>query len=85
MYTHSTLLDYPSVGEINAVINHHKVYVIFAVSTLHNDEVFNVYRELQNHITQSIAQKLEANSNNVVEKIKEKYEVCLEKYSSALK
>lgn len=75
LYTHSTLLDYPSIGEMNAVILDHKVYVIFAVSAQGTDDVYNVYKELANHITESTAKLLKKDSGNVVETIKQKYAV----------
>ncbi|CAL8104337.1 unnamed protein product [Orchesella dallaii] len=73
MYTHSTILDYPSIGEINAVILEHQVYVIFAVSS-GQSHVDRVYQELQNHIKQSTHEKLNKDSSNVKEKIRKKYE-----------
>lgn len=72
-YTHSTLIDYPSVGEINAVILQEKVFVIFAVSAKESDEEFKVYKDLARHISQSAAVPLEEDSKNVVEKIQKQY------------
>lgn len=80
-YTHSKLLDYPSIGEINAVILQEKVFVIFAVSTKESDEEFKVYQDLAKHISQSTAVLLEENSGNVVEKIKTQYLVSNQLYN----
>ncbi|ODN00557.1 Integrin beta-PS [Orchesella cincta] len=73
-YTHSTILDYPSIGEINAVILKHQVYVIFAVSSGQGSHVDRVYKELQKHIKQSTHEQLNKDSSNVKEKIRRKYE-----------
>ncbi|XP_035709741.1 integrin beta-PS isoform X2 [Folsomia candida] len=68
-YTHSTLQDYPSVGQINHVAKRSKTYIIFAVTEDH----FELYSQLSKRIDKSTAGRLRSNSDNVVELVKNQY------------
>lgn len=70
-YTHSTLQDYPSVGQINHVAKRSKTYIIFAVTEDH----FELYSQLSKRIDKSTAGRLRSNSDNVVELVKNQYNV----------
>ncbi len=71
LYTHSTILDYPSVGQINYVVKQTKTYIIFASTQAH----YELYSELSKRIDRSTAGRLKSNSGNVVELVKNQYNV----------
>ncbi len=73
MYTHSTLLDYPSVAQINSKVKEKSITVIFAVT---GDQI-STYRDLSAAIQGSGYGELSKNSSNVVELVKEEYEVMI--------
>lgn len=70
-YTHSTLQDYPSVAQINTAAKENAVNVIFAVTK--DREV--IYENLSKKIEGSTYSKLEDDSSNIVELIREGYSV----------
>lgn len=70
-YTHSTILDYPSVGQINHVVKRSKTYIIFAVTQDH----YELYSQLSKRIDESTTGRLRSNSDNVVELVKTQYNV----------
>lgn len=70
-YTHSSLQDYPSISQINLKVKENAINVIFAVT----EEQIEVYRQLQAHIEGSSSGKLSADSSNVVDLVKEQYQV----------
>ena len=63
MYTHSTLLDYPSVSQINKVVRENSVNLIFAVT----ESELNIYQQLSAAVEGSSVGKLSADSSNVVQ------------------
>ena len=72
-YTHSTLQDYPSVAQINSKVKEKNIHMIFAVTA----EQVNIYQKLTKSIQGSSCGELAANSSNVVELVREEYEVSL--------
>ena len=63
MYTHSTLLDYPSVSQINKVVRENSVNLIFAVT----ESELNIYEQLSAAVEGSSVGKLSQDSSNVVQ------------------
>lgn len=70
-YTHSTLQDYPSISQINQKVKDNAINIIFAVTA----SQLSVYEKLVEHIQGSSAAKLDNDSSNVVELVKEEYRV----------
>lgn len=71
MYTHSTIQDYPSISQINLKVKKHSVNVIFAVTAQQHE----VYKKLSEHIEGSSSSVLSEDSSNVVDLVKQEYEV----------
>lgn len=71
MYTHSTILDYPSISQVNLKVKQNAINVIFAVT----QEQHGVYERLSKHVEGSTSAILSNDSSNVVELIKEQYSV----------
>lgn len=69
-YTESSYQDYPSIEQINLAVKKNSINVIFAVT--HN--TLGVYDQLAKHIEGASVAKLEKDSSNIVELIKEQYE-----------
>lgn len=69
-YTHSSLLDYPSISQINLKVKQNAINIIWAVT----EEQINVYKRLMKHVEGSFAGKLSDDSSNVVELIREQYD-----------
>lgn len=70
-YTHSLVLDYPSVSHINYVAKENNINIIFAVV----QQGYAIYKDLERSIENSLAGVLESNSENVVNLIQENYNV----------
>lgn len=70
-YTHSTIQDYPSIAQINWKVKQNSVNVIFAVTATQE----KVYQRLSQHIEGSSAARLEEDSSNVVDLVREEYSV----------
>ncbi|KPI91428.1 Integrin beta-PS [Papilio xuthus] len=70
-YTHSTIQDYPSISQINLKVKEHGINVIFAVTS----EQFKVYEQLSKNIQGSSSGVLSEDSDNVVELVREQYNV----------
>lgn len=70
-YTHSSILDYPSISQINLKVKENAINVIFAVTAQQN----GVYDKLSKHIEGSTSATLSEDSSNVVELVKEQYGV----------
>jgi len=70
MYTHSSLLDYPSVSQINAKVKENSVNLIFAVT----EEELHIYNQLSAAVEGSSAGKLSEDSSNVVQLVVNQYE-----------
>ncbi|XP_076361128.1 integrin beta-PS-like [Tachypleus tridentatus] len=68
-YIMSIYQDYPSLSQINAEVKKHKVNVIFAVTS----DQLSIYKRLSGHLEGSTAGKLEKDSSNVVELVKDQY------------
>ncbi|XP_026329225.1 integrin beta-PS [Hyposmocoma kahamanoa] len=68
-YTHSTVQDYPSISQINLKVKKHAINVIFAVTA----EQHHVYEELSKHIEGSSSGVLSADSDNVVDLVRDQY------------
>lgn len=73
LYEYSTVMDYPSISQVNAKVQEENVFVIFAVTK----ENVPLYQMLSEHIQGSSAQVLEDESNNVVEIVEQEYRVRL--------
>jgi len=70
-YTHSTLQDYPSVAQINSKVKEKSINMVFAVIS----EQIDIYQRLSQQIEGSTCGVLAADSTNVVELVKEEYQV----------
>lgn len=70
-YTHSTILDYPSISQVNLKVKQNAINVIFAVTS----QQIGVYEKLANHVEGSTSAILSEDSSNVVELVKEQYSV----------
>lgn len=70
-YTHSTILDYPSISQINLKVKQNSINVIFAVTAQQSA----VYEKLAKHVEGSYSAILSEDSSNVVELVKEQYKV----------
>lgn len=70
-YTHSTIQDYPSIAQINWKVKQNSINMIFAVTASQE----SVYKRLSAHIEGSSAARLEDDSSNVVELVREEYSV----------
>lgn len=68
-YTHSHLMDYPSVGQLALQLEKHHIQPIFAVTR----NVLKIYENLSKMIPKSEVGELSADSNNVVKLIKDAY------------
>ncbi|XP_064455980.1 integrin beta-PS-like [Ornithodoros turicata] len=68
-YTQSVHQDYPSLSQINAKIQEHKVNIIFAVTA---DQI-DVYEKLANELEGCSSGRLENDSSNVVELVQDQY------------
>ncbi|XP_050434816.1 integrin beta-PS isoform X2 [Adelges cooleyi] len=68
-YTHSSLLDYPSISQINLKVRQNSINMIFAVTA----EQISVYERLKQHIEGSSAGTLSNDSANVVDLVKDQY------------
>ncbi|KAI5709706.1 hypothetical protein M8J75_002550 [Diaphorina citri] len=80
MYTHSTVQDYPSISQINMKVKQNSINLIFAVTA----EQIGVYERLKTHIEGSSSGTLTNDSSNVVDLVKDQYNVtyhskCLNK------
>ncbi|XP_055305267.1 integrin beta-PS isoform X2 [Sitodiplosis mosellana] len=68
-YTHSSILDYPSISQINLKVKENAINVIFAVTSTQT----TVYEKLSKHIEGSSSATLSDDSSNVVDLVKEQY------------
>lgn len=73
MYTHSAIQDYPSISQINLKVKENAINIIFAVTQSQHE----VYRELSKHIEGSSSAVLSDDSSNVVELVRDEYNVSL--------
>lgn len=71
IYTESSYQDYPSISQINMLAKQHSVNIIFAVT----ESQQTVYQQLTQHIEGSSCAKLSEDSSNVVELVREEYDV----------
>lgn len=67
----STVLDYPSLSQINRQISEHKINIIFAVTKDQAD----LYTHLSKKLTGSSTGTLDEDSANVVDLVRQQYEV----------
>lgn len=72
-YTHSTIQDYPSISQINLKVKEHAINIIFAVTSQQHE----VYKKLSEHIEGSSSAVLSEDSSNVVELVRDEYNVRL--------
>ena len=70
LYTHSTLLDYPSVSQINKIVKENSVNLIFAVT----ESELHIYEQLSAAVEGSSVGKLSNDSSNVVQLVVNQYE-----------
>lgn len=75
-YTESVHQDYPSLEQIHRIVTESKVNIIFAVT----EESHNVYQQLSEHIPGSTTGKLEADSSNIVEIIRDNFKKIASKF-----
>jgi len=68
-YTHSSILDYPSVSQINKVAKEENINIIFAVT----QNQASVYQQLSQVIEGSSSGTLTGNSSNIVDLVKSEY------------
>lgn len=69
LYTHSSEQDYPSISQINRKVKENSINVIWAVI----ESQLKVYTDLTNHVEGSFAGKLDNDSSNIVELIRDQY------------
>lgn len=72
-YTESVHQDYPSLSQINHKIQENKVNIIFAVTA----NQVPVYERLSSLLEGSSAGKLENDSSNVVDLVRNQYDVSI--------
>ena len=65
------LQDYPSLSQINRAVKDNKINMIFAVT----EDQFPTYDRLSAYVEGSVAGKLANDSSNVVELVKDQYNV----------
>lgn len=70
-YTHAEKLDYPSIGQVIHTVKENAINVIFAVTA----NVLNTYKLLSEHVEGSSHANLTEKSSNVVNLIREQYQV----------
>lgn len=70
-YTHSTVQDYPSISQINLKVKQNSINIIFAVTSSQHD----VYKRLSKHVEGSSSAVLSDDSSNVVELVRDEYNV----------
>jgi integrin beta 1 len=70
-YTHSTLQDYPSVAQINSKVKEKSINLIFAVT----GEQIRIYERLSQQVEGSSCGVLAADSANVVDLVRDQYQV----------
>ena len=70
VYTHSTIQDYPSIGQINHKAKENSINLVFAVT----DEQLDIYNLLAGALGGSSAGRLSADSSNIVELVQAQYE-----------
>jgi len=68
-YTHSSILDYPSISQISSKVLENRVNIIFAVAPNKS----SIYEELSRQIEGSTSAILSEDSSNIVELVKEQY------------
>ena len=68
-YTHSTILDYPSISQINYIAQESSFLVIFAVAPRYK----NIYKEMEKLVIGSSVEILDTDSENIFNFIRESY------------
>lgn len=69
-YSYSSIQDYPSISQLNLMIKHHSINVIFAVT----EKQSSIYEKLKLHIEGASSGNLSADSSNIVELVKKQFE-----------
>jgi protocadherin alpha len=72
-YTHSTLQDYPSISQVNLKVRQNAINVIFAVTA----EQISVYDRLKDNVEGASSGMLSNDSSNVVDLVREQYDVSV--------
>lgn len=75
MYTHSLILDYPSVSHINHVAKENNINIIFAIVKKSTYTVLQSYNLLTERIENSNMGTLDAKSENVINLVMDNYNV----------
>lgn len=70
-YTHSTILDYPSISQINAKVQENSINIIFAVT----EQQIGIYDRLAQRTEGAFSAVLSNDSSNVVDLVREQYSV----------
>lgn len=79
-YTHSTILDYPSISQVNLKVKQNSINVIFAVTS----QQIGVYEKLAKHVEGSSSAVLSDDSSNVVDLVRDEYSVSDREASEGL-
>ncbi|XP_014209890.1 integrin beta-PS-like [Copidosoma floridanum] len=69
MYTHSTILDYPSISHINVKAKEKAINIIWAVTA----DYISIYEKLAENVQSSHASVLKADSSNIVDLVRDQY------------
>jgi integrin beta 1 len=77
-YTHGDRLDYPSISQINLKVKQQAINIIFAVT----EKQFEIYKKLSELIEGSSSAVLSNDSSNIVELVRDEYNVSNFKYYS---
>lgn len=70
-YTHSTVMDYPSIAQLNQKAIQNSISIIFAVTSNQVD----IYNQTAKRIEGAKTAELSKDSSNIVELVKEEYRV----------
>lgn len=72
-------MDYPSISHLNQLIIENNKHVIFAIAgNTTDDTVYDIYKDLTNHLSTSYVAKLDATSDSVLSIIKDNYKVRIQ-------
>ena len=70
-YSKSTVLDYPSIGQVNALAQEHRASIIWAVT----EDQIDLYASITGIVEGSFAGIISKDSSNIVELVKRQYEM----------
>ncbi len=70
-FSKSTVMDYPSIGQVNALAQKHRASIIWAVTS----DQFELYNSLTRLVEGSFAGVISEDSSNIVELVRRQYEM----------